>query len=69
MNTDALFQAMKEVVRLAVFAAVSAFVASLLSSFDGSTEPVFVVLTLVLRFVDKWIHENENTNWKGLLPF
>lgn len=69
MSKNPLWESLKEILRLAIFAAVSAFIASLVSNFDGSTEPIFVILTLVLRFIDKWIHENEDNDWKGLLPF
>lgn len=71
MNKQAIIEAVKEVVRLALFAAASAVVAwatTQLTNADPSSVMVMVG-TVVLRFVDKWIHENKDTKLNGLAPF
>lgn len=71
MNKQAIWEATKEVVRLALFATASAVVAwatTKLTSLDPSSVQVMVG-TVVLRFVDKWIHENQATKLNGLAPF
>lgn len=71
INATAIWEAVKEVLRLALFAAVSAGVAwatTKLTALDP-TNVYVIVGTIVLRFVDKWIHENENVKANGLAPF
>ena len=67
---DAVKSATTEIIRLAIFAAISAFVASVTETIT-KLEPntVTIGLLIVLRFTDKWIHKNENLSAKGLLPF
>lgn len=71
MDKKAVWEAVKEVARLAFFAAAAAVVAwatTKLTALDPNS--TFVVIgTAVLRFVDKWIHESENTKANGLAPF
>lgn len=68
---DAIIATIKEAGRIAIFAGISALiewgyaqVAQMPA--DGA---VTMVLTLVLRLVDKFIHKNENSDKNGLLPF
>lgn len=71
MNKTAILEAVKEVARLAFFTAISAVVAwatAKLSSLDPSSS--FVIIgTVVLRFVDKWLHTNDNVSATGIAPF
>lgn len=71
MNKKAIVEAVKEVARLAAFAAISAaatWVASKVATFDPTTVQ-YIIGTAVLRFVDKYIHNDTGTKAKGLLPF
>lgn len=75
MKKQALWEAFKEIARLALFAAVSAvlaWVADKLAGLDPSST-VVVVGTLVLRFADKWKYSLTKANPKlkteGLAPF
>ena len=55
--SKSLFESLKEPLRLAIFAGVSALITSLISSFEMfPDEAVFGVLVLVLRWVDKFLH-------------
>lgn len=71
MSRSALWEAVKEILRLAVFAAISAAIAGAIDYLSGfnSTETWVVVGLAVLRFADKWIHERKDVASKGLLPF
>ncbi len=70
MNTLALKESSKEVIRLAIFAGVSAIVASILQSVTKLPQSTTtIVLTFVLRGADSWIHNNENVKMNGLMPF
>jgi hypothetical protein len=59
-----LKEAVKEVLRLGVLAVVSWAIASL----AGLEGEFFLIVTALLRAVDKWIHENPS-KFNGLLPF
>jgi len=69
------YEAAKEIVRIAILAGISAFITSLLDQVaklpPGETT---IVLTFILKFVDKVVYEYRKTNkfnasWKGLMPF
>lgn len=64
--SHAQWEAVKEVARLAVLAAIGAVIAWL-SDLDQTT--TVMIVTAVLRAVDKWIHKSEETELNGLLPF
>lgn len=71
LNKQALIEMLKEAGRLAFFAALSAIVAyagHVLAGLDPNSL-VVVVGTMVLRLLDKYVHENDNTNLKGVAPF
>lgn len=71
MDWKAIWEALKELLRLALFAAISAFITSLLGGLEslGSNQVWVIVLTGALRFADKWVHENANVKARGILPF
>lgn len=71
MNKNAILEGLKEVARLALFAAISAVVAWATDKMSGldPTSAYVAVGTVVLRFADKWIHENKNVDAKGIAPF
>lgn len=71
IDWKAVLEAVKEVGRLAFFAAISAIVAWASEELAGldPTSVQVVVGTVILRFIDKWIHENEKTKLKGISPF
>lgn len=71
MNKQAVIEMVKEGLRLAVFAALAALVAFATDKLSGldPTSLQVVVGTAVLRLVDKYIHENKDSNKQGLLPF
>lgn len=60
----------KETVRLAVIAAISFFITQGVTYLTGlpQTETT-VILTLVLKGIDKYLHENPNININGITPF
>lgn len=65
-----ILESFKEGLRIAFFAGVSALVAwgtTKLSSLDPSSAYV-VVGTIVLRLVDKFIHNNDNISAGGISP-
>lgn len=67
---DAIKSATLEIIRLAVFAAISAFTASVTQTLTN-IEPNTATITLlvILRFIDKWVHKNKNLAARGILPF
>ncbi len=61
----AFLEALKEFARLAVFAAISAGIA-----YFGNLDTTWaVVITAAFRTLDKYVHENPNIPFKGILPF
>lgn len=67
MNTK-LIAALKEVARLVIFSLPGIFITVLTS--DPTIAGSFgVPILMVLRAIDKAIHEDKSTDSKGLLPF
>lgn len=78
---NALIEAIKEAGRYTVFLAISTFVSLLLEKLSNIPQDntTIITLTLVLRFLDKYLHEKgkeetrgimgEKGQPKGLLPF
>jgi len=64
--SHAQLEAIKEVLRLAVLGAIGAVLAYL-ADLDQST--TVVIVTLVLRGIDKFFHKSESIDRNGLLPF
>ncbi len=63
------WEAVKEVARLALFGAISLFVSMLLDKLVSlPQDSVVIVLTLVLRAADKYLHESGVAD-KGLSRF
>jgi len=75
MGKSPLYEAIKEAGRYAVFMAVSVFVSVLLDKLNTlpQNDTMIVILTLVLRMIDKYLHEKrKDIAYKkpnGLLPF
>lgn len=71
MDKQALIEAVKEILRLALFAALGVAVSGLLDYFDALqvTEWWVVAFTAGLRWLDKYIHENKSIKAKGVAPF
>lgn len=70
VNKPAFKEALKEVARIALFAAVTAVVGwagEQLAGLDPSST-FYIVGTLVLRMVDKYIHKLDSPA-KGIAPF
>lgn len=71
INKTAVVEGVKELLRLALFAGIAAgitYLTQVLTSLDpGSVEAI--VLTLVLRFVDKYVNKNPSIKHNGLAPF
>jgi len=67
---EAIKSASLEIIRLAIFTAVSAFIASVSQSLT-QLEPntVTIVLIAILRFADKYIHKSKKLPLKGITPF
>lgn len=71
INKVAIWEAIKEVARIAFFAAITAAVGwatQQLTQLDP-TSIYYVGGTVILRFIDKWIHESQKTELKGIAPF
>lgn len=71
MNREALIEMVKEAGRIAFFAALTAVVAWA-GQKVGALDPnsvFYIVGTLVLRLVDKYIHENQDIKAQGVAPF
>ena len=65
-----IFESVKLMARLAVFAGVSALVASLSESVTRlPQDSVTVILGFVLAGLDKWVHVNKDIKMNGLTPF
>lgn len=80
MEKNPIFEAVKEGARYAVFGGVSLFVSFLLNRFTHlpQNDAVVAVSVLILRVVDKYLHERRKTpisgkryinNPSGILPF
>lgn len=70
-NKEAIIKTAKEVGRIAFFGALSAlglYVASLLTTLNPS-DLQFIILTVVGRAIDKYVHENEDIDANGVAPF
>lgn len=65
-----IFESVKLMARLAVFAGVSAFVASFSESVTKlPQDSVTVILGFLLAGVDRWVHLNKDIKMTGLVPF
>lgn len=70
MNWKAIKEALKELGRLAFFAALAGVVMWLQSKAGSDpTANQFFVYTAIARFLDKYVHENENLPLNGIAPF
>lgn len=66
----ALVEALKEGLRIALFAGVTALVAWASKELElmDPTSTFYIVGTMGLRLVDKFIHEDDTNDLKGLSP-
>lgn len=71
LNKQALIELIKEGLRIALFAAISAVLSWATTQIaDLPPDSVYAVVgTLILRLVDKYVHENKEVKAKGLAPF
>jgi hypothetical protein len=74
VTINPLWEGVKEPLRYAVFVGVSALITSLLDQVvELPQTELTLTLTLILRFVDKYLHENAKVEPKAkvtrLLPF
>lgn len=69
----ALWEMIKEGLRLAFFAGIAAFIQWALDVFIPGLDPQYAVytpvLTFVLRLADKYIHEHKMIKANGIAPF
>lgn len=71
MNKQAIIETAKEVARIALLAAVTAvvgWVSTKVSSFDP-TSVYYIVGTVLLRAVDKYVHVSPDTTKNGITGF
>lgn len=67
----AIIEALKEAGRIAFFAAIAAvvgWVTTKVSSLDPNST-FYIIATVLLRLVDKYIHQNDNIKAEGISPF
>lgn len=71
INKQAIYKAAKEVARLAFFGAIASVLSWATTQVASlPADSVYAIVgTVVLRFIDKYVHANENIEAKGLLPF
>lgn len=71
INYKAVWEGVKEVGRLALFAALSAAAAWLTDKLSGlDPNSVWVIVgTVILRFWDKYRHKNPAVKSNGIAPF
>ena len=70
INRTALMEGVKEILRLAFFAAVAAiitYLTNVLTSLDPTSVEA-IALTVFLRFVDKYVHKNDDIKANGIAP-
>lgn len=66
----AIIESAKEVLRIAFFGAVTAvlgYASTKVASLDPSSA-YYIVGTILLRAIDKYIHENKNIGSNGISP-
>lgn len=69
MNKTALIEGIKEIVRVALIAALPLLITGLESgSLDWRLVATAAVIA-VLKGVDKFVHKNDNIKASGILPF
>ena len=67
---SANIEAFKEIIRLVVFAVIGVIITTLLNYVVQLPETTTtIILAGVLRYADKYVHENKNIGAKGIIPF
>lgn len=71
MNKKVILDFVKEGLRVAIFGAISSLVAFGLNQLGAGDQSSTVVIvgTLVLKALDRAIHEDKSISAKGILPF
>lgn len=71
VNLKALVEMAKELGRIVFFGALAALAGYLTEKINGMqpTELYYIVMTIVLRLLDKFIHEHKNIAVNGIAPF
>ena len=71
INTKAIVEGVKELLRIALFGALTAATGWLAQKVNllDPTSLYYIVGTLALRFLDKVVHKNENISVNGISPF
>ncbi len=67
----AIVETVKELGRIVLFGGLAALAGYLTEKLNGMqpTELYYIVMTVMLRLIDKFIHQNTNIALKGLAPF
>lgn len=68
---QAFIETVKEVGRIAFFAAIAAvigYVTTKVSNLDPNST-FYILATLALKLVDKYVHTNEDMSAQGIAPF
>jgi hypothetical protein len=66
-DKEALWEAIQEIARIAFFGGISALVAVGLNRLAGLPQTETVVIgTFILKFIDKYIHDNPKIKFNGL---
>ncbi|MGB3684970.1 MAG: hypothetical protein WA991_03995 [Ornithinimicrobium sp.] len=71
MDKEAIKKMALEAGRIALFAAITALIAwatEQLAGLDPGSS-FYIIGTLLLRLVDKYVHEAQNIDAKGIAPF
>jgi len=71
MNKQVAINIIKEALRVAILGAVAALVAFGLKELGAAdqTNQIVIIGTLLLKGIDRAVHENKDTEAKGILPF
>lgn len=72
-DKTALIEALKELARVAILASIPVITSSIntiTGEFNLDWRILFAAVVIaILKALDKYIHRNENTELKGMLPF
>lgn len=66
MDKKAIIEGLKSVGRVAIFAAIGAALTYVTDLPQNSTT---IVVLIVLKFADSYVHNNDNIKANGIIPF
>lgn len=71
LNFPAIIEALKELARYIFFGAIALLIMWVQSHVTswGISDIEVAIITLALRGIDKWVHENEDIDLNGIVPF